>query len=95
MHPLLVPDHLSHPCLAPSSPEGQNSRSGRNYLDDMGNLGLWRPQSKASFSAHKGTLSLCSELGRSGHTAADTCSERERPTWNDVHSYFSWVCTLR
>ena len=61
----------------------------------MGNLDLWRPQSKASFSAHKGALSLCSELGLGGHTAADTHIGQAGLTRKDAHSYFSWVHTLR
>lgn len=42
---LLVLDHLFYPCLTPSLPGAQTSRSGRNYLGD---LGLWKPWNKAS-----------------------------------------------
>lgn len=67
---LLVPDHLFHPWLTPSLPEGQTSRSGRNYLGD---LGCGSPGTKPPCSAHKGALSPYTELGLGKHTvAADT-----------------------
>lgn len=67
---LLVLDHLLHPYLTPSLPEGQNSRSVRNYLGD---LGCGSPGTKPPCSAHKGTLNLYTELGLGKHiVAADT-----------------------
>lgn len=67
---LLVLEHFFHPYVTPSLPEGQNNRSGSN---DLGDLGCGSPGTKPPCSAHKGALSLYTDLGLGKHiVGADT-----------------------
>lgn len=55
---------------------------------------MWKPRSKASsLCPPKGALSLRTELGLGGLTAADR-HRLARPTRNDAHSWFSRAHTL-
>lgn len=73
---LLLLDHLSCPYLTPSSPEAQNSRSGRNSLGDRV---PGTPGAKPPCSALKGALSLCTELGLGKHAATDSHADSRGP----------------
>lgn len=66
--PLLVPGHLSHPCLAPSSPE---ARAAGVEGTTRATWACGNPGAKLPRSAHKGALSLRTELVLGGHMAAD------------------------